>query len=483
VTRGWVPVCLALAAALVPGCGSSPTSSPPPAESSIAVLPFEVVGQDEGAEYLGPAFADALATILGEVDGVHLAESPEGATRVLTGTLTRKGEDVHGAVRLIDPANNDAQAWELDARSEGDSLSSLASGLARLVVGALGLEYPAVYGYIADVTVGPEIAASPLVARVEEARRQGDIGEFVEASRALTERYGDDPATHVLNGWALTRAWDADPSGETLSRLKDRLVALDRVDPSSPYDELLRAYIYRSSGEPDQARVLYSQVLSRSDLAIPTRAWALRQRSLASLQMGDLAAARRDAEQSVALDPVNAQSFIALSKALEALNLTAEAAEASKKALILEPYQWRHHQRLGIVYIRGGHFDLAPRSIEKACEMGGSQEACANLAVTLERAGRSSEARGAAEHAASLAATAWGLYNLACYRSISGDVAGALADLRGSSELGFADALITTDPDLASLRGDSRFEAVVAEVEDRLRTRREISDSVFPWQG
>jgi len=292
------------------------------------VLPFEVRGQDEGAEYVGRAFAESLAAVLAEVDELDVVESRESAARVLTGTLTREGEEIQAAVRLIDAEHDDTTVWLLDVRSDGDSLSSLASGVARRVVDALDVVPPDLYEYIDDVALGPEIAASPLAARVDDARRRGDIPELVEASLALSERYGDEPTPHVLNAWALMRAWDADPSGETLARLKDRLVALQRVDPPSPYDELIRAYVYRSSGEPDQARTLYSQVLARGDLSTGARSWALRQRSLAALQVGDAAAARRDAEQAVALDPSSALNLVALSKALETLKLIDAAAES-----------------------------------------------------------------------------------------------------------------------------------------------------------
>ncbi len=55
--------------------------------------------------------------------------------------------------------------------------------------------------------------------------------------------------------------------------------------------------------------------------------------------------------------------------------------------------------------------------------------------------------------------------------------------LRRASDLGFADALIMTDPDLASLRTDPEFKTIAEEIEDRIRIRRQLSDSVFPWQG
>lgn len=479
--RIWATV----AAMALSACGTPRPVPPAPVERTIAVPPFRVLGQDEGADHLGRAFAASLTAVLGQVDHLAMAETPDAATHVLEGTLTRKGEEVRATARLLGTANanEDGTVWELGADSDGDSLSTLASRLAARVVDALGLEPPRLYRYIGDLDLAPEIAASPLTAQLEDARRRNDIPELVRASVELTERYADAPAPHVLNAWALTQLWDADPSGENLSRLKDRLVALDRVDPRSPYDELMRAYIYRSSGNPEQARALYSEVLARSDLSTTARSWALRQRSLASLQVGDAEAARRDAEQAATLDPSNAQNLVALSKAQEALLSLDAAAEASLLALALEPHQWRHHQRLGLVYLRAERYDEAATAIGRACDLGESQEACANLAVALTLGGRDAEARAAAKRAASLTATPWGQYNLACYRALAGDGPGALEDLRRTVDLGFADTLITTDSDLASLRGDRRLEALVAEVEDRLRARRALSDSVFPWQG
>jgi tetratricopeptide (TPR) repeat protein len=327
------------------------------------------------------------------------------------------------------------------------------------------------------------MSASPLAERAWDSRRRNDIEEFVGTSLKLTELYADDPAAHVLHAWALTRAWDTVPSADTLAQLKDRLSTLDRIDATSPYDELLRAYVYRSSGSPDNARKLYSQVLTRKDLTHTTRGWALRQRSLADLQVGDADAARRDADEAVALDPSNALSLIALSKSLEALGELGGAISSSKQALTLEPFAWRHHQRLGIVYSRAGKFGEAVAALGRACELSQAQEACANLAVTLQHMGRDADARDSADYAAKLVETAWGSYNLACYQALAGERSAALDGLGRALALGFADALITTDSDLDSLRGDAAFEKLVGDVEDRLRSRREQSGSIFPWQA
>ena len=58
---------------------------------------------------------------------------------------------------------------------------------------------------------------------------------------------------------------------------------------------------------------------------------------------------------------------------------------------------------------------------------------------------------------------AW--YNLACFRATAGDRRGALDSLRAAVEKGFRDtALIETDPDLASLRGEMQYRSIVEEL-------------------
>ena len=162
--------------------------------------------------------------------------------------------------------------------------------------------------------------------------------------------------------------------------------------------------------------------------------------------------------------------------------LDAPLARATE-AVALEPDSWRHLQRVGLVAMRAGSFDLAAHYLGRACENGGTQEACANLAVLLHRAGRGDEALQVASRAEERTASPWGAYNLACLWAHRGERDAALAALRRAFESGFADILITTDPDLDSLRGDRLFEAEVEKVLGRLRARRRIATTVFPWQG
>jgi tetratricopeptide (TPR) repeat protein len=478
---------LALAAVItLCACPASPPEPDPDAGIELRVAPFEVPEQQDGGEFVGAAFAESMAINLSQAVGLRAAAGPAGAdappsTRTLVGSITRDDDEVYATLRLLDPAGDVDREEVID--SQGTDLSGLAVRASRWVAQAVGVEFADSYDYIGNVTGGPEMAASPLRAQAADAWSRGDDARFVESTAELVTRFPRDPASHVLNAWALLHAWDNNPLSETLASLRERLIELDRVDPASPYDEFLLGYVYRASGEPDKARILYSRVLSRDDLTDAARSWALRQSCHTYVQAGNPGAGRDDAERAVLLDPSSAANLIALSRALEDLGELEGAIEASTKALALEPFVWRHLQRLGLVLFHAGRTEESETAMQQACELGQAQEACANAAVVVHRHGRVADARDLARHATTLTDTQWGLYNLACFHALAGDSQAAMRDLERSFELGYADVLIETDHDLDSLRDTPEFDALLAKVAERLRTRRAQSNAVFPWQG
>lgn len=470
-----------VALVLLSACASPPPEPAPSGQLRVSVRAFRVSGQELGAEYLGRAFADAVALRLAQAGGLQvLGPGEEGATHLITGELAREGGTARAAVRVLD--SEGTELWSGEAVSESGDVSWLASRLATQAAGELGLVFPELYDYILYLRGGPSLADSPRISRALELIRRYDLEALYLLTAELLAEHGEDPTVHVIDAFARAIDWDADPRSEALVELRERLVSLDAADPRSPYDELLRAFVYRASGEPLEAIKLYSQVIERDDLTNANRAWALRQRSFARLQVGRNDSARRDAEESSRLDPVSALSLDALSKAQEAMGLLAEAIESAERALMLEPGGWRHQQRLGITLGRAERLVEAAERIAQSCELSGAQEACANLAVVLQRSGRDAEALEAGRHAETLPDTRWGYYNLACYRALAGEKGRALEALRRAVNLGFADALITTDNDLDPLRDDPAFDALLEEIDDRIRIRREQAREVFPWQ-
>ena len=66
------------------------------------------------------------------------------------------------------------------------------------------------------------------------------------------------------------------------------------------------------------------------------------------------------------------------------------------------------------------------------------------------------------------AASGWNLYDQACLLALAGDPAAALATLRRALESGWASDRIFEDDDFDSLRGNPDFDAILAEVRERL---------------
>jgi tetratricopeptide (TPR) repeat protein/tRNA A-37 threonylcarbamoyl transferase component Bud32 len=100
-----------------------------------------------------------------------------------------------------------------------------------------------------------------------------------------------------------------------------------------------------------------------------------------------------------------------------------------------------------------------------------------NLALALWKTGEYETARSHLERSLAIRENALGpthvrvthsYYNLASLMAVQHKREEALVYLREAVDRGFAEAFIRDDPDLASLRGDPEFEALVAEVMERV---------------
>jgi tetratricopeptide (TPR) repeat protein len=460
----------------------------PPADvpiTAVRIPAFRVLGAVEKADFVGSAIAASLARNLETVPVLRVLDataSAEAGTAELAGEFRRGDSENCLEVRARVAGRNDP-LWSVSRCSSSARIPDLIDDLAQACVKALGLKQPARYPFIGHLEGRGAMAASPLLT---EARAQFLESDYVELSKSgseLVRLFPSEPDAHAIRAWAVMLAWDASPSAANLSALKDELDTLKSLDPNSPYGDVMLAYVYRSSGGPDEARQLYTRVLARNDLTPAASSWVLRQRSYTYLQTGQDDAARRDAEEAARLDPADASTLVPLSKALEEIGDLHGALARALEAVALEPGSWRNLQRVGLVATRAGYHDQAVDYLGRACEVGGTQEACANLAVALQRAGRGGEALRIAAQAEAKNPTQWGAYNLACLWALHGDRNAALAALRRAFELGFADVTIATDPDLESLRGDARFKAEVAKVLGRIQVRRSIATGIFPWQA
>lgn len=474
-----------LAAGLVLAGCSAPSKPAAPPIAEVRIPPFRIQGAVEEPEFVGAAISDALKRDLETLPDLRVAgDASSGGDGVadLAGTFRRDGAQSCLDVQASVPGRP-APLWSITECSPTATIPDLVDKVSRGCMDALGRKRPSRYPYIGRVEGGAAMAASPLTAEAQRIMLELDGASLAKIGRELVARFPSDPAAHVTLAWSLMLEWDAEPSPERLAALKTALDTLRSIDPNDPYGDVMQAYVYRSSGAPDEARQLYTRVLERKDLTPAAYSWVLRQRSFAFLQAGRKDAAREDAEEAVRLDPANGSALVALSKALEAVGDVSAALVRAREAVALEPGSWRDLQRVGLAATRAGSHDEAVEFFGRACKLANNQEACANLAVELERAGRGKEALRAASRAEARPGSRWGSYNLACFWALRGDRADALASLDRAVALGFADVTVKTDPDLRSLRGDRAFEAEVNRVLERIRVRRSQATAAFPWQG
>ena len=456
-------------------------------DHTVLIVPMEVRGQNEGSAYLGRAFAEAIAVNLalaglkvlpvpdlgelgaGAMDRSQVARE-HGAGRMLTGAVTRSGEQLQANLNLIDAVENRI-VWGTQASSASNDLSSLALELSRGVATQLGADLPRLYDYIGNLTGGPAMARSPDTSIALGAIRTGDAVRALESTARLVHTFPQELAAHALRTQALLLAWDADPSTENAARLREAMTALEVIDAKNPYSLFYRAYLAYGRGDMKTALELFAAIVERDDLSPAARAWVMRYRALALGVTGDKARSLAVLEEALSIDPANAWTVASLSESLGELDRPHDALERAQQAVALNPLSWRNYVTLGLSFMRLSRFAEAGKAFATGCKSSNAQFACALEAVALEHASKKDEARAAAERASKATDSTWGTYNLACYYAIAGDNKRALFYLSRAVELGFPNTSFETDPDFAALRGTPELQKLSVVV--RQRTGRE----------
>jgi eukaryotic-like serine/threonine-protein kinase len=459
---------------------------------TILILPLEVRGQAEGAEYVGRAFAEAIAVNLSRAKGLSVLPVPEaeeletrgsqpraraaagaGAGRLLTGALTRDGAILRASLSLVDTARNRV-VWGTHKDMTDGSLPSLAATLAAEVAAQLGTAAPRQYESFMYYTGTPAMAASPHFIEALTAIRREAGPAALGPTKALVEAFPDEPEARVLRAAALFQtAWEYPASSPLRDEFEEGLAALERVDPNSPWDDLGRASYLLRDGRYQDSLDRYTQLLARDDLTPAARSLilGLRGQSYSFLKRDDAALA--DLQEAVRLNPANDVAFAVLGGSLNRMGRREEGLIQARRALALNPDSFQNQWGLGYALYGLGRWEDAVKPFGKACESKPVQTWCAYHALALLRAGREQEARAAAEKAAPLPESDGGTYALAAYHAVSGDRAGALRLLRRSVDLGYFTSRrdiedFQADRDFDTLRGTRELKALLEAAEKRL---------------
>ncbi|MGE5848618.1 MAG: tetratricopeptide repeat protein [Candidatus Methylomirabilota bacterium] len=184
------------------------------------------------------------------------------------------------------------------------------------------------------------------------------------------------------------------------------------------------------------------------------------------LRQGKPSEAIAEFRQAVTLDPDYAPAWRNLGFALDKQGQVDGAVAAYQKAVALEP-DLNTHNNLGVLYDKQGRYEQAIQEFEKALKLDPAnatvlknlETARRNQGITKERNDRIAQAQKEAEARPSDPRAA---YNLARIYASFDEKDNAFTWLAKALQLGFDDLeFVKTDPVLAGLRTDRRFERIL----------------------
>jgi tetratricopeptide (TPR) repeat protein len=349
------------------------------------------------------------------------------------------------------------------------SLSALVASLSGDIASKLGAAQSKLYDFFYYLTGSPAMKGSPDFATALGAIRLHDREGSLSATQRLIEGFPKEPDAHVLRAFALLMvSWEGGTSSPRYAEFEEELAALDRVDPENPWDEIFRNLFLCRIGRSREAIQSFTRVLGRADLTPAARGNVLSLRAQSESQFADSAAAIRDLEESVRLDPTNDISYVMYAYALQRMRRLEEALIRSRQAVALQPASDQNQAQLGEILAGLERWKEAVGPFAKACELSRRQSFCAELAHALLKAGRAAAAARAAREAGSLPESDWGTEALAVYYAEAGNRSEAIRMLQRSLALGLDDPELAKTPAFASLRGDPAFRSILAEMDKRI---------------
>jgi TolB-like protein/DNA-binding winged helix-turn-helix (wHTH) protein/Flp pilus assembly protein TadD len=382
---------------------------------TLAVLPFDSLGNDPEHEYLADGLTEDTTTSLGMIDPVHLSvkgrtsmmrykrttKSPGEIGREVTvdylveSTVQVEGERVRVTSSLI-RVRDQTQVWSKPYDREPTSILELQRDLSSAIADEI------------DRRLSPERLSALTRRQSQNAeayvlylRARGFANEATPIANAQAVRYYEsalklDPNYALaLSGLAFSRAagllnGDAQPSvvaplaREAAKRALQADPNLAEVQTSSGYVEFLIDW--------DWAR---AETALRRATELDSH-YAIAHRMLGHLlsQRGQPSEAAAEMQRAINLElfkPIN--HALASQVAFQAGNYT-RAVELANQALVLDPKFWVGFMQLGQAYEQEGKTDLALKALMNAERFsGGNSKAVSSRGYSLAKGGKTKEAR------------------------------------------------------------------------------------------
>lgn len=421
---------------------------------SVAVLPFVNMSGDEDNEYFSDGISEEILNLLSKLPQLKVASRTSsfnfkgkqvgiptvarelGVATVLEGSVRRAGDRVRITAQLID-AETDSHLWSETYDREMKDVFAIQDDIAQSIVKALQVTLtprerrsiqfvatsdPEAYDYYLR---GRRYMYSMARRDYEHAIRMFEQAIEVDSKFALAYAGIADAYSHLYRYVEATQ-----DNAAKAKRASEQAVVLD---PDSAEAHASRGLALFISDEHEAAQGEFE--VARSLDANLFEAWYYD--GLASSSRGDFERAARMYTKASEINPDDFQSPIFLAQAYASLGRRQDEMKV----------------RLGVLNVIERHLKLNPHDT-RALYFGSNN---------LARVGETEKAREMAERALGQdQSEPVVLYNVACFYALQGDSERSIDLLEKAVELGWGDrAWIETDSDLASLKGDPRFEALL----------------------
>src|SRR5437773_1658230 len=323
---------------------------------SIAVLPFENLGDNNSPSYFADGVQDNILTDLGKVADLKVISRSGvagyrgknrnmkqigrdlGIANVLEGSVQISGDRVRINAQLID-TQTDTQIWAEQYDRKLEDIFALQSELAQTIAGQLKATLST--GEKAEIWRQPtqDLQAYDLYLRARAAwRGEGGVMPRVNwkvAVDLLNRAIARDPkftlAYCLLNEvYVLHYRFGEDHSPQHLAAAKDAAETALRLEPNSEEARLaLARYWYH--GLTDYRRT--EQELSRIPSSAPHEVEFFPLASLVERRLGQFEASIRDGEKAVGLDPQNASLATSLVQTYSGLRRFGDSERVANAAI------------------------------------------------------------------------------------------------------------------------------------------------------
>jgi serine/threonine protein kinase len=323
---------------------------------SIAVLPFESLGDNNSPSYFADGVQDNILTDLGKVGDLKVISRSGVApyrgkkrnmkqigrdldvANVLEGSVQISGDRVRINAQLID-TQTDSQIWAEQYDRKLEDIFALQSELAQTI--AAQLKATLSTGERAEIWRQPtqDLQAYDLYLRARAVFRVGGPNmpreNWNEAISLLNRAIARDPrftlAYCLLNEvYVLLYRFGEDHSPQHLAAAKDAAETALRLEPNSEEARLALARYYYH-GLSDYRRT--EQELSSIPSSTPHDVEFFTLASLVERRLGRFEASIRDGEKAVELDPQNASLAISLAQTYSGLRRFGDSERVANAAI------------------------------------------------------------------------------------------------------------------------------------------------------